>query len=607
MTHRTSIRIAFSTLASLICLLAVTFSNTAASICPFCSSVALTFTEQLNSNEIAVVAKLIEPPPPPKMDDDGFMEFPKGQFEIVGVLKGQKLVKVGMTFQTQLIGAHPVGQKFLVMGVNPPRVAWTTPMRTTDRVFDYLLEIQKLPPNGPDRLVFFQDYFEDKESVLAFDAYDEYAKAPYEDLIAMKDRMDRDQLLGFIDNPETTASRRRLYLTMLGVCGTAEDAERLEGYLKSGDRKKMAGLDALIACYLRLKGADGLPLVEETFLRDKTVDYVDVVAAVMALRFHATETDVIPQKRIVETVRILLDRPKVADMIILDLARWKDWSVMERLVGMFKDSKEDSSWIRIPIITYLRACPDPKAAAYIEELRKIDANAVKRADFYIGFGEDEEDSWDDDDEDESSTSTEKEKPASDDSNDSPPQPKTPGTEQPESNQEQQPTGGTTEKGSEGGSADVKGSGVELTRVPAEVPLVESRVSVAQGDPIQIEAPATSDVSPAGPQPDDHASSDSNSSDPIAVPFQGNASTFVSTSVDPDLDKSGLLDDSTEGLDADDDEAELVAAVAAADSTNEKELPANMTWKIILVPFLGSLLILATMWSVVNGWFERLIY
>ncbi|MEM7785179.1 MAG: hypothetical protein AAF623_17655, partial [Planctomycetota bacterium] len=77
--------------------------------CPFCSAVSLTFAEQLDSNDIAVVAKLIEIPP---VINDPDADFPKATFEILKILKGTDFVKQQMTFRTQLVGTYPLGQKF---------------------------------------------------------------------------------------------------------------------------------------------------------------------------------------------------------------------------------------------------------------------------------------------------------------------------------------------------------------------------------------------------------------------------------------------------------------------------------------------------------------
>ena len=243
-------------------------------MCPFCSAINLTFTEQMASNDIVVIGKLLEVPPP---SDDPNAELPRAEFAVSLVLKGEKWVKPGMKFKTLLVGRQAIGQEFLVMGVDPPSVTWSTPMKSSQRVIDYLTKIRDLPESGAKRLIFFQDYFEDQESVLAFDAYDEYARAPYQDLIDMKDQMKRDKLIHWINSPDTSANRRRLYFTMLGVCGNQDsDVKLLESFIKSGDRKKQAGLDALIACYLNLKGADGVGLVEETFIKDTEVEYVGI-------------------------------------------------------------------------------------------------------------------------------------------------------------------------------------------------------------------------------------------------------------------------------------------------------------------------------------------
>jgi hypothetical protein len=63
-------------------------------------------------------------------------------------------------------------------------------------------------------------------------------------------------------------------------------------------------------------------------------------------------------------------RDGVEVRLIPDLARWEDWTVIDRLVELFKTSNEESSWVRVPVINYLRACPNPEAAAKIDELAK---------------------------------------------------------------------------------------------------------------------------------------------------------------------------------------------------------------------------------------------
>ncbi len=355
--------------------------------CPFCSAVSQTFTEEIGSMDAVVIGELVKLPKKADPDDkDASRETPKATFQVVQVIKGGEHLLETTTIETIYFGDGQLGKPFLIMGVDPPKLMWSTPLQLTDRARKYIPELLALPDDGVKRLEFFQNHLEDDDEMLARDAYDEFAKAPYPDVIALKDKMDHARLIGWIQDGDIPASRRRLYLTMLGVCGGEKDLPMLEEMLRSEDRKAKAGLDAMIGCYLTLMGPEGMPLVEELFLKNDKAEYADTYAAIMALRFHGSETDVIPRERILEGLRYMLDRPKLADLVIPDLARWEDWSSMPRLVQLFKEADDKSSWVRVPVINYLRACPDPKSDEYIKELEKVDPAAVKRANTFFPFG-----------------------------------------------------------------------------------------------------------------------------------------------------------------------------------------------------------------------------
>jgi hypothetical protein len=172
---------------------------------------------------------------------------------------------------------------------------------------------------------------------------------------------------------------------MLGMCGTPDDVPMIEGMIKTEDRQVRSALDAMIGCYLNLRGADGLSLIEDQFLKNDKSEYVDTYSAIVALRVLGQETDVIPKEKLVASLRHMLDRPQLADLVIPDLARWQDWGSMDKLVDLFKNANEESSWVRVPVVQFLRACPDPKAKEYIDELAKIDPDAVKRATNYLAL------------------------------------------------------------------------------------------------------------------------------------------------------------------------------------------------------------------------------
>lgn len=300
-------------------------------------------------------------------------------FQVHAVIRGDSLVRASQKIKVNYYGRAKGEQKFLLMGVDPPDLLWSSPLPVTDEAIKYIEAISKLPAVSLERLHFYLQYLEHEDSLLARDAYDEFASAPYAELIQLKDKMDREKLLGWIKNTDLPPDRKRLYLVMLGVVGQAGDADLLEEMLKSEDPNRRAGLDAMIACYITLKGDQGLKLIDELFLANTKSQYADTYAAIMSLRFHGTDGNVLPKKRVLESMRLILDRPELADLVIPDLARWEDWTQIEKLSKLFRGADDNSSWVRVPVINYLRACPLPEAEKELAELKEIDPAAFKRA------------------------------------------------------------------------------------------------------------------------------------------------------------------------------------------------------------------------------------
>lgn len=354
--------------------------------CPFCSAVSQTFAEEMASMDAVVIADLQSGPVALPEPGEIVNELPPSVFSIQEIIKGQEFVKINEEVRTHYFGATDDDVVYLIMGADPNGLMWSSPLPLEDRAREYIKAVAKLPV-GHERLEFFQKHLEDEDEMLARDAYDEFAKMPYEGVIALRDKMDHDQLLVWIQSPETPASRRRLYFTMLGVSGSVEDLPLLEGLLTAEKRESRLGLDALIACYLSLAGEGGLSLIDREFLANDGAEYSDTYSAIMAIRFHGNETDVIPRKRLVQSLRLVLQRQQLADLVIPDLARWEDWSVIEDLVTLFKDADKESNWVRVPIINYMRACPEPEAAKAMKQLEEIDSEAVKRANIFFPFAQ----------------------------------------------------------------------------------------------------------------------------------------------------------------------------------------------------------------------------
>jgi hypothetical protein len=390
--------------------------------CPFCNAAMQTLSEDISSSDAALVAELAEKSPqatdlPP--DGPAAANAGAAKFRVVTTLSGKSPPAVGSTIEVVYFGDDAPGKRFLVTAILVDgKPEWTTPIPLSERSEEYVRQLPKLPAKGIERIAFFQEYFEDSDPLCAQDAYDEFSRAPYADVAALGPRMHRDRLLKWIDDPAVGPSGRRLYLTMLGVCGRQEDLALLEemincdyqalkpciaatlttasisGWpvtlgvldeiLHADERRKKESLDALIACYLKLKGPAGLELVNQRFLANPTVEYKYLHAAIMALRFHGEQTEVLPREALLKSMRLALDHPDFADQVIPDLTRWDDWEVMPRLVKMFKEASSDS-WIRQPVASYLLVAADQpgdvgvQARAALDELKTLDPETVERA------------------------------------------------------------------------------------------------------------------------------------------------------------------------------------------------------------------------------------
>lgn len=552
---------------------------TSRAYCPFCAAINATFAEQISKHEVSVIAKLVEVP---KELGDNATEFPKAKFEIIQVLKGEQFVATGMSFQTQLVGTYPIGHKFLVMGVEPPNLFWSTPMQASDRVIKYLTDSQGLPATGPDRFAFFQEYFEDPETDLAFDAYDEFAIAAYADVVALKDRIKRDKLIKWINDPELRVDRRRLYFTMLGVCGTEDDIRMLEKFLVSDEPADRAGLDALAAAYITLKGEAGIPLLEEHFLKNVDEENTaDTVAVISALRFHGTELEQIPRMRIAQAIRLVLKHPQLADTVIPDLARWEDWTVIEQMVDLFKNCDEEYQYVRVPVVAYLHSCPKPEAKTYLKELETIDPDAIRRAKFYMGL-DDEEETEDTEPELESE----------------PIEPQAKEIKK-EGNGDQEATPKLKAKSSDK-SGDNEGSFIalmepgssEVDNFPVVPVSTTGRFSETQAEVDETDSPEPDELTNANAATTKRDAELAGLTRNQSVPVPISKRTTQTSNKDPGLGVTKSASPSNTIK-----EAAPVAMISTRD----------ISWLIIFVPLACSVVIFVLIWSVVNGWFERLIF
>jgi hypothetical protein len=379
--------------------LALSFLSIAfATACPFCQLLEeSTLVDLIDENGVVIVAKLTAPSmnAAERMrlslrNKDQAQAAVSATLTAETVLKGSDALAAGDTITVPVLMPGPAGSIHLIFAPSPETLTWTAPVPLSSEAITFIAKYHDLPPLDRDadadaqatRLAFFLPYLHHEDSTLETAAYGEFAKSPYEAISKMAPHFDAAALLEWIRDEDAPIDRRRLFLTLLGTCGSKKEADVLDQWLRDPDDRHSVGADALAACYLRLRGEAGLALIDEVMLSSpnpsKEPDSDDVFAALAALEFHAFQAPGnIPRERLIESFRLALDHPNSADLVIPDLALLGDWESIPRLVTLFKTHGEEFAWIKEPVILFLRTCPLPEAATQLRELAKLDPQLVE--------------------------------------------------------------------------------------------------------------------------------------------------------------------------------------------------------------------------------------
>lgn len=352
-----------------LCLVVLTASAVA---CPFCSPPGPTVAEEIHDAAAVVIGKYLGKAPVANAD-----EPPLDRFEIVRTLKAATALQDVKHVDTFLLGEHPVGTRFFLLANEDDGLAWAQPIVLSEQGEKFVTQLVSLPAAGVERLKFFLPYLFVAEPFLRDDAYDEFAKAPYADVKALKPQLQRDVLMAAIGRRDLEVNYRRLFLTLLGICGTNAETPLLETWIRDRDPDVRQSLDAIVACYLTLRGEQGLPFIEETILSRADAEFNDVYSAAQALRFHGEEEQRIDRPQLAQSLRLLLKHPRSAEVVIPDLARWQDWSGLDDVAKLFTTPSDKQRSLRVLVVQYLHACPLPEAKAKLDELKQIDADTVR--------------------------------------------------------------------------------------------------------------------------------------------------------------------------------------------------------------------------------------
>lgn len=267
---------------------------------------------------------------------------------------------------------------------------WDSPAALNSQLLPYLL-------NAPDndipqslRLTYFVPFLESSDAEIAADAWGEFARSQYEDVVAVRHLLSREKIRSWIARPEIGPERLGLYGMLLGLCGTADDAEFLRQQIgeprlkKSKSTEFRFGIEGLMGGLLLLTGESGLDYLDSSRLQNSEAASEEQFAVVSALQYMwSYESTRIAPARLRQSLRLLLDNPEMREIIIADLARWQDWQSAPVLISRFSSESADEG-TRRAIVQFMIALTREAERAKQPPVRTVsntqtaESNAISR-------------------------------------------------------------------------------------------------------------------------------------------------------------------------------------------------------------------------------------
>jgi hypothetical protein len=354
-------------------------------VCPGCQNVLTpTLSERFAQADAAALARFVRSN---RVSDDEKTPA-SATLEVLQVARGKKQgVQKGTRITLPVFVDGNAGSLYFVTAglkdkkaKEKPRLKWVDPIEVTETAYYYIAQAPSPEVAATKRLKYFQKFFEFPDAIVADDAYNEFAKAQFKDVRAAADSFHARQLRKWLLDKKTAQNHVGLYGLMLGMCGKAEDVPLLVKKLRHTKDEFRMGIEGVIAGYLMLTGDKGMKLIDDTKFIDKKAPFGETYMAVQALRIMWTFGEGrVTAERLKRSMRLVLAKPAFAELVLPDLARWKDWSVLDRVAKLYDEKAYKAAGFKRAAILFLLAAsktaPAPQSAAAKKHL-----SAIKRRD-----------------------------------------------------------------------------------------------------------------------------------------------------------------------------------------------------------------------------------
>jgi hypothetical protein len=315
-------------------MLIITPSLASGGWCPFCPPSQPTLAEYLSTSDAAVLVQW------KASQGNAEQQTATTDLAIVDVLKGDaENWKKGTTIVLPYTRDGQPGDLFLLMGTLEQKgdlatASWSVVQEINETLYGYIRRAPGIERGSAERLTFYLPYLEAADPEIANDTFAEFSRASYVDVSSLKPRFHREKLREWVRSEQVLAVRKGLYAMMLGLCGEPEDAAWLKHEILRPVKPEETrlGIDGMMAGYVLLTGRQGLEEICQAKLDDLQTPPSEVYATVNLLRFLWEERPLpLTDDELRSQMRKLLKRNDLSEVAVVDLARWKDWSIWPKL------------------------------------------------------------------------------------------------------------------------------------------------------------------------------------------------------------------------------------------------------------------------------------
>ncbi|MBC8116102.1 MAG: hypothetical protein H7062_17075, partial [Candidatus Saccharimonas sp.] len=304
--------------------------------CPFCGPTDPPFSQRLAQCDAAAQVKWVS------LVSDEEKQTETTTFEVVEVVKyGERVLKQGQKVTLPFGRDGQPGDLFLLIGKDDGEALnWELPVQLKgEYLYPYIRQVPS--PETPDRLAFFLKFLEFSDAEIAGDAFAEMSRAQYKDVAALAPKLPREKLHKWLSSKDPAMQvRLGLYGMLLGLSGDDSDAAFLESLILTlpDPERPRFGIDGMMAGYILLQRERGLDKLLAAKFDDPLAedDLLPLRNALVFVWDYAR--DRVPTETLQAAMRRYLDRPRLAASVLPDLARWKDWSVLERLIQSYGEA-----------------------------------------------------------------------------------------------------------------------------------------------------------------------------------------------------------------------------------------------------------------------------